>query len=75
MMAAASRNYGKSATKQQAANIREVFGVMSSRWIFLDYKPLEYLINKFSLEEVREKLEQYKKKLQQAIRDATQATS
>ena len=48
----------------RAADIPELFGTMNFHWNYLDPPPLDHLVDKFDLEEVKVKMETYKSTLQ-----------
>ena len=49
----------------RAADIPELFGTMNLHWNYLDPPPLDHLVDKFDLEEVKVQMEAYKSTLQQ----------
>ena len=49
----------------RAADIPELFGTMNFHWNYLDPPPLDHLVDKFDLEEVKVQMEAYKLTLQQ----------
>ena len=49
----------------KAADIPELFGTMNFHWNYLDPPPLDHLVHKFDLEEVKVQMEMYKSDLYQ----------
>ena len=49
----------------KATSIPELFGTMNFHWNYLDPPPLDHLVHKFDLEEVKVQMQMYKSDLQQ----------